>query len=157
MISLTEARALIAAKISPLPAVTANLAEAAGRVLRQDVRAMEDVPCFDRSAMDGYAIAADDGSEKFRIVAEIQPGPASKRRIGRGECVRIFTGAPIPADASQVLMQEAVRLEGEFMAPLERSPARHIRRRGEDSWRRREQRCLRLRRRWWATACSCSG
>jgi molybdopterin molybdotransferase len=133
MISLTEARALIAAKISPLPAAASTLPAAAARVLRQDVRAREDVPGFDRSAMDGYAIAMDDPSEKFRVAAEIQPGPASKCKLGRGECARIFTGAPIPRGASQVLMQEGVRLEGDFMVPLERSSVRHIRRRGEDA------------------------
>src|SRR5580700_3743718 len=74
MISLAEARALIEANISPLPAVATPLAAALGRVLRHPVAAREDVPAFDRSAMDGYAIAADDPSEKFRIVAEIQPG-----------------------------------------------------------------------------------
>src|SRR5580700_6120920 len=115
MISLAEARALIAETISPLPAVAAPLTGANGRVLRQDVSAKEDVPGFDRSAMDGYAIAADDGSEKFRIVAEIQPGAAPQCKIRPGECARIFTGAPIPAGATQVLMQEDVRVEGDFM------------------------------------------
>jgi molybdopterin molybdotransferase len=133
MISLAEARALIAEKISPLPAVAAPLAGAAGRVLRQDVRAQEDLPGFDRSAMDGYALAADDPSEKFRIVAEIQPGEPPKCKLRRGECARIFTGAPIPVGASQVLMQENARVEGGFMVPLERGGASHIRRRGEDA------------------------
>ena len=96
MISLAEARALIAENISPLPAVTSLLGQAGGRVLRQDVKAREDVPGFDRSAMDGYAIASGDTSEKFRIVAEIQPGAPPKCKIGRGESARIFTGAPIP-------------------------------------------------------------
>ncbi|HEX4348765.1 MAG TPA: molybdopterin molybdotransferase MoeA, partial [Verrucomicrobiae bacterium] len=133
MISLADARALIAKNISPLPAVDSLLAQAGGRVLRQDVAAREDVPGFDRSAMDGYAIASDDTSEKFRIVAEIQPGAMPKRKITRGECARIFTGAPIPAGASQVVMQEDVCIEGEFMVPLKRSGVMHIRHRGEDA------------------------
>jgi molybdopterin molybdotransferase len=109
------------------------LADALGRVLRQDIVAKEDVPAFDRSAMDGYAIAADDPAEKFRIVSEIQPGAAAKGRLHPGECARIFTGAPIPAGASQVLMQENVRVEGNSIVPLETSPTTHIRRRGEDA------------------------
>lgn len=133
MISLEEARSLIAENISPLPAAGVTLAAADGCVLRQDVRAREDVPPFDRSAMDGYAIAADDDSEKFRIVAEIQPGGAAKCSIRRGECGRIFTGAPIPSGASQVLMQEDVRVEGGYMVPLARSGSRHIRHRGDDA------------------------
>jgi molybdopterin molybdotransferase len=133
MISLAEARALIAETISPLPAVALPLTWAGGRVLRQDVKAREDVPGFDRSAMDGYAIASWDTSEKFRIVAEIQPGAVPKCKIGRGDCARIFTGAPIPAGASQVMMQEDVRVEGGFMVPVERSRALHVRYRGEDA------------------------
>ncbi len=133
MISLADARALIAANISPLRASAAPLACAFGRVLRQDICAKEDLPAFDRSAMDGYAIAADDNSEKFRIIAEIQPGTAPKIKIRRGECARIFTGAPIPAGASQVVMQENVRVEGSFIVPLEKSRATHIRYRGEDA------------------------
>lgn len=133
MISLAEARALITENISPLRATAAPLAQAFGRVLRQDVFAKEDLPAFDRSAMDGYAIAQSDESEKFRIVAEIQPGAAPKCKIKRGECARIFTGAQIPKGASQVLMQEHVRVEGNFILPLERSHKPHIRRRGEDA------------------------
>jgi molybdopterin molybdotransferase len=133
MISLAEARTLIAKNISSLPAVVSPLDRACGRVLRQEVAAKEDVPGFDRSAMDGYAIASADTSEKFRIVAEIQPGAPPKCKIGRGECARIFTGAPIPAGASQVLMQEDVHVEGGFMIPVERSRVMHVRHRGEDA------------------------
>jgi molybdopterin molybdotransferase len=135
MFSLAEARALIVEKISPLPAMVVPWHRAGGGVLRQDVLAAEDVPGFDRSAMDGYAVAREDASKKFRIVAEIQPGVAIKYNIGRGECARIFTGAPIPAGASQVLMQETVRVEGGFMIPAKRGPATYIRHRGEDARR----------------------
>jgi molybdopterin molybdotransferase len=83
--------------------------------------------------MDGYAVAANDDSGKFRVIAEIQPGADPKIKIQRGECARIFTGAPIPAGASQVLMQENVRVEGKFIVPLEKSRVTHIRRRGEDA------------------------
>lgn len=133
MLSLSEARALIAQKIHPLPGRPVPLADAAGRILRQNVRAPEDLPAFHRSAMDGYAIAAGDPAEKFRIVAEIQPGAPARRKIAPGQCARIFTGAPIPPGASQVLMQENVRLESDFMIPLFHDAAPHIRRRGEDA------------------------
>lgn len=135
MIPLVDARALIAAGIVPLAGARTPLAEAAGRVLREDVAAREDLPPFDRSAMDGYALAAGDRSEKFRIVADLPAGAAPKLKIGRGECARIFTGAPIPAGATQVLMQEQARVEGGFMIPLKRGRASHIRRRGEDARR----------------------
>ena len=133
MISLAEARALIAENISPLRATAAPLAGALGCVLRQDVRAKAALPAFDRSAMDGFALAADDESEKFRIVAEVQPGAAPGIKIKPGQCARIFTGAQIPAGASQVLMRENVRVEGDFIVPLQRSRQRHVRYRGEDA------------------------
>ncbi len=133
MISLTQARALIAESISPLAAQPAALEMAFARVLREDVRADADLPAFDRSAMDGYAVALDDASEKFRIVGEIQPGAGPSFKINRGECARIFTGAQIPEGASQVLMQENVCVENGFIIPTQRSPAVHIRKRGEDA------------------------
>ena len=133
MISLAAARALIAENISPFSAKAAPLAESFGRVLRQDVFAKEDLPAFDRSAMDGYAIAADDNSEKFRIVGETQPGATPKLKIRHGECARIFTGAIIPEGASQVIMQEHVRVEGNFIVPVKKHGGTHVRRRGEDA------------------------
>ena len=135
MISLAEARVLIAEKISPLPAQPVALEMAFARVLREDVCTDADLPAFDRSAMDGYAVALDDDSEKFRIVGEIQPGVVSEIKIQRGECARIFTGAPIPEGASQVLMQENVRLEDGFILPTQRDRAAFIRKRGEDARR----------------------
>ena len=96
MISLDAARALIARTVQALDPVRLPLREARGRVLREDVAAPEDLPAFDRSAMDGYAVGRDDRSERFRVVAEIQPGAGVAVKIGPGECARIFTGAAIP-------------------------------------------------------------
>jgi molybdopterin molybdotransferase len=133
MISLNEARAVIAQNILPLEAARVPLAEARGRVLREEIAAPDDIPAFDRSAMDGYAVAADDRSERFRVVAEIQPGAVEDVRIGAGECARIFTGAAIPAGASQVIMQEDARRDGGTMIATRRTAATHIRVRGEDA------------------------
>ena len=135
MISLAEARSLISEKVAPLEAAPLPLAEARGRVLREDVAAGEDMPAFDRSAMDGYAVGAEDRAEKFRIVAEIQPGGAPGPELRAGECARIFTGAQIPAGAGQVLMQENVDRAGEWMTPRQRDAKTWIRRRGEDARR----------------------
>ena len=135
MISLDEARALIAQTVQPLDPVPLSLAKARGRVLRADVTAPEDLPAFDRSAMDGYAVGLDDRSERFRVVAEIQPGAGAAVQVAPGECARIFTGAAIPEGASQVIMQEDAEREGEFMKPTRRSTATHIRQRGEDARR----------------------
>jgi len=132
MIPLSEARQIIAQKVRPLAPVTLPLAELHGRVLREAVAAREDFPAFDRSAMDGYAIAEDD-SARFKIIGEAQPGEMPAVVVGKGECVRIFTGAPIPPGASQVIMQEDVERDGEWMKPTRRSSESHVRYRGEDA------------------------
>ena len=133
MISLAEARSIVARHVSPLGAVSTQLSVAHRRVLRQEIRSPEDVPAFDRSAMDGYAVAIDDSSERFAVVDEVRPGQHPSLTLGKGECVRVFTGAYIPAGASQVLMQEHVQIEGNTIIPQRRGDARHIRHRGEDS------------------------
>jgi len=133
MLSLAAARTLIAEKIVPLDVVALPLAEAHGRWLREGVAAEEDMPAFDRSAMDGYAIGAEDRSERFRVVGEVQPGSVPSVVVGPGECARIFTGAQIPAGAGQVIMQEEVERDGEWMTCAQRGAKTWIRRRGEDA------------------------
>ncbi len=133
MISVTEARSIIAANVQPLAPERVPLAGARGRILREVVTAPCDFPAFDRAAMDGYAVALDDPADRFRVVMEVQAGTSSERALAAGECARIFTGARIPAGASQVIMQEHARRENEWMIPLRRDRATHIRRRGEDA------------------------
>jgi len=133
MISLADARALIAKHISPSRPAAVPLTAALGRVLRQSVAAREDFPAFDRSAMDGYALIADDPSEHFRVIGEIQPGAVPKLKVRPGECARIFTGARIPAGATRVVMQEDVRLDGNSITLLKRDRQPNIRYRGEDA------------------------
>ena len=135
MIPLTAARALIAAHIQPRASAALPLAQARGLVLAQDALAPEDMPAFERSAMDGYAVALDDDSARFAVVAEIQPGAMPATVLARGQCARIFTGAAIPAGASQVIIQEDVRREGAWMIPARRDARAHIRHRGEDARR----------------------
>jgi molybdopterin molybdotransferase len=133
MNSLEEARGCVAGKIEPLEGARVGLGEALGCVLREDARAKEDMPGFDRSAMDGYAIGREDRADKFRIVGEARPGVRAEFVVRSGECARIFTGAEIPEGASQVLKQEDVRAEDGWMKPERRTKASFIRRRGEDA------------------------
>ena len=133
MLSLAEARSIIEQHVQPQEPVAMPLSAARGRVLREDALAPDDLPAFDRSAMDGYAIAAQDASPKFRVVMEVQAGAVPTARIGPGECARIFTGAPIPEGASQVIMQEEVERDGEWITLRERDTKTWIRYRGEDA------------------------
>jgi molybdopterin molybdotransferase len=133
MTSLEQSRQCVAEAIEPLDPVRTPLAGAMGCVLREDARAREDMPAFDRSAMDGYAISAEDPSECFRVVGESRPGARPEFAVRRGECARIFTGAEIPEGASLVLKQEDVRAHEGWVTPEARPAADYVRRRGEDA------------------------
>lgn len=133
MLSLAEARSIIEQHVQPFAPVAVPLATARGRVLREEALAPDDLPAFDRSAMDGYAIDGKDTSQKFRVVMEVQAGQVPAGRIQSGECARIFTGAQIPEGASQVIMQEDVERDGEWATVRERDTRMWIRYRGEDA------------------------
>ena len=133
MISLEATRQCVAEAIEPLDPIRAPLGDVLGRVLREDACAREDMPPFDRSAMDGYAVGVDDDSERYRIAGEARPGVRPDFTIHAGECARIFTGAEIPHGASLVLKQEDVRVEEGWMIVETQPRANYIRRRGEDA------------------------
>jgi molybdopterin molybdotransferase len=90
------------------PVETVPLGQALGRALAQPVTASIDSPPFDRSAMDGYAVAGGDTGEPYRIVQTVAAG-ALPRAIGPGECARIMTGAMLPAGAARVIRLEYAR------------------------------------------------
>lgn len=111
MIPLEEAQARVLALVSPLGVEEVALRRAAGRVLRAPVAAERDQPPFDASAMDGYAFRA--GGESYAVVGEAAAGQRWPGRLGPGEALRIFTGAPVPEGADTVEMQENIRREGD--------------------------------------------
>lgn len=88
------------------PVETVGLAEAAGRVLAVDVHADRDYPPVDRSIRDGFAVRAADMPGTVKIIGEVRAGEAFSGSINTGECVRIMTGAPLPAGADTVVMVE---------------------------------------------------
>jgi molybdopterin molybdotransferase len=133
MLSIPEARALIAQTVHVLPPLRVPLAQAHGRTLRESLTADEDIPAFDRSAMDGYAIRADDPATEFRVVCEIPAGTVPTRAIGLGECARIFTGSPIPEGGTQVIVQEVAQRSGDAVTFSQRGKGSNIRSRGEDA------------------------
>ena len=126
-----EARDVMRATLPRLPLGSAPLAEGDGRFLIESVVADADQPPFDRSAMDGYAVADDDALH-YSVSDVIPAGSPSARPLARGTCARVFTGAPVPPNAVRVIKQEDVRIEGDRVTPLRRETAHHLRRRGED-------------------------
>lgn len=131
MIPLETAREMISETIRPLETVRLPLRQSFGRVLREDIVAEEDLPAFNRSAMDGYALAGE--AKVYEIVGEVQAGPASPKALKAGEGVRIFTGGIVPEGADRVVRQEDVDKKGNFIVPHDNTPGTHIRWRGEDS------------------------
>lgn len=114
-----------------------SLHEANGRVLAANLTARLTQPPFDASAMDGYALRAEDADEVgsiLTVVGESAAGHGYSGTVASGEAVRIFTGAPVPAGADSILLQEdAEKLEGgRIRTHFAVTKGRHIRPRGQD-------------------------
>ena len=126
-----DARALVLQDLPPVVAETVALQAAIGRVLAEAVVAGRDQPPFDASAMDGWALSGPGSS--YRIVGESAAGHGYRQRLEAGEAVRIFTGAPVPAGADRVALQEDCRREDDrVQTPPPGEGSTHIRRAGGD-------------------------
>src|ERR1041384_5342543 len=109
MISVSEARQIVRQQTPTLPVEQVPLPQALGRVLAQDVVADSDLPPFDRSQMDGYAVRAVDAQAtpvRLRIVGESAAGKGWHNQLDEGQAVRIMTGAPVPEGADSVQQVE---------------------------------------------------
>lgn len=105
MIPVSKAIAIISREVRGLPVERVAIEDAVGRVLAEDVVADTDMPPFDRSQMDGYAVRAADTKDApvtLKLVGESAAGRGWKGRLRSGEAVRIMTGAPLPAGADAV-------------------------------------------------------
>ncbi len=136
LLPVDEALARVLAAASPLPAETVGLADAAGRTLAHDLAARRDQPPVAVSAMDGWAVRAADvaaAPATLRKIGTSAAGHGFPGTLGAGETVRIFTGAPLPAGADAVVMQEDAEAEGDAVTLRVAVPAgRHVRRAGID-------------------------
>lgn len=136
MISVEEALSRLLAPLEKLPPEQISIAEGVGRVLAADVAARRTQPPFAVSAMDGYAVRAEDVKTvpvELRIVAEVPAGAGFGGRVGPAEAARIFTGAPLPAGTDTVVIQEDTKRDGDRVRVLEGAPrGRYVRREGLD-------------------------
>ena len=135
MIPVTEALDNLFSLVNPLDTEEVPLAEAAGRVLAHPVTANRMQPPFAASAMDGYAVngVEADPEAMFRVIGESAAGHGFDGRLGAGQCVRIFTGAPMPEGANRVIIQEDVTRKGDLITlgrKLDKGP--HVRPEGAD-------------------------
>lgn len=117
MITVDEALAHLFALVEPGGIEEVPLAQAAGRVLARDVAANRDQPPFAASAMDGYAVRAEEArpGATFTVIGAAAAGHGFGGAIGPGQAVRIFTGAPLPEGAGRVILQEDVTRDGDRM------------------------------------------
>ena len=147
MLSVLEAQQIILSRFHPCGPEVVPLLESLGRVLAQDVFAQDDLPPFDNSAMDGYAVRAEDISGAGRdspivlsVVADISAGHPSDVIIGPGQAARIMTGAPLPQGADAVvpveftdeLMRSGAPLSAQVKAFQNSKRGEHVRRAGGD-------------------------
>lgn len=147
MISLEEARELVCSHVGAMPAETVDLLDAAGRVSAADLTSDMDVSPFAHSAMDGFALFSEDLASaspeapvELDVVGEVPAGSVFAGTLEHGQCVRIMTGAPTPAEADAVVKYEIVTVvQGDgrtgsrvaFSAPAK--PGDNVRAAGEEA------------------------
>lgn len=113
MIPFETALSMVMGNVKELPRENVVFSSALGRVLAEDVMSDMDMPPFDKSAMDGYACRRADIDGVLRVVESIPAGCVPSRRIGKGECSRIMTGAGVPEGADCVVMVEFTEAAGD--------------------------------------------
>ena len=138
-ISIEEARSIVVAQCAArrLPLESIALQNAFGRCLGAEVSASRDQPPFTNSAMDGFALRSADlptsGERRLLLVGTRLAGDPMMASIEAGECVRVTTGAPLPAGADTVVIKERVTLDGESVViGVGESKGSHVRPAGED-------------------------
>ncbi|MFC8681228.1 gephyrin-like molybdotransferase Glp [Microbacterium ureisolvens] len=144
--SVEEHLADVLAAAAPLPGERIGLADAHGRTLREPVRAAVDIPVFDNSAMDGFAVRFADVTDAapatpvdLRVVADLPAGTAADPALAPGEAARIMTGSPVPSAADAIVPFEdtagglADSLGAISVLRAPRAAGAHIRRAGEDA------------------------
>lgn len=134
MISISEAKSKLQEHVVHTEVITTPLAQSLNHVIAEDVIAPMAMPPFDQSAMDGYALGEGNlniGSS-YQVVGEVAAGNSMQWTLKDGQCVRIFTGAAVPASAQTVVQQEWIKRTGDFIVlQKEVKSAANIRKTGE--------------------------
>lgn len=133
--SFEEARQVILANVPRLGPEVVPMLDAVGRVLAEDVAAPWDLPRWTNSAMDGYALRAEDALRPggLRMAGFVPAGGSSAEAVAPGTAVRILTGAPVPAGADAIVpLEEAEERDGVVRPLRPVRPGAHVRRQGED-------------------------
>lgn len=137
LLSVADARIKILASIDSTPSVEeVSLNDAIGRVLGKHLLAQVDVPAYNNSAMDGYALNSKDfpaeGTQKLKIVGIAYAGKPYSGKVNKGQAIRIMTGAILPDECDSVVMQELVECEGDVLRLGPGKKGQNARHAGED-------------------------
>ena len=139
MLTPAEAARVIVGHFQPLAPLRRPLRDALDAVLAEDVASPIDLPPWDNSAMDGYAVRSTDlaeqgGATDLDVIETVPAGQFPSKPVGRGQATRIFTGAPLPQGADTVIRQEDTERPGNGRVTIvnPRDAKKNIRRRGED-------------------------
>lgn len=109
MIRIEEAYKLVTGAVESMGTESIDIKDSLHRVLAEDIISDVDMPPFDKSAMDGYACRQEDLDQSFIVIETIPAGKAPEKKVGKGECSAIMTGAPLPEGADCVIMVEHTR------------------------------------------------
>ena len=132
-LSIDDALALVLARVTPLEAEDVPIGAAVGRVLAEAASSLIDLPPFDSSAMDGYAVRAEDTPGRVRAIGQSAAGRPFDGTLAAGEAVAISTGAVVPEGAGAVVPVEESRVEEDVVVLAAAAPGAHIRPRGGDA------------------------
>lgn len=132
LLTVDQALAMVLDLAHPPRSEDVDIQDALGRVLLRDAVSTMTQPPFDSAAMDGYALRNADLPGPFRVLGEAAAGRPWDGELAPGEAIRIFTGAPVPAGADRVVMQEDVTRDGPLVTVTGQSARTHIRLRGND-------------------------
>jgi molybdopterin molybdotransferase len=136
LMPVAEALALVLREASPVRVEAAPLAQAHGRVLAEDLAALRTQPPADVSAMDGYAVHAEDVARapaSLKVIGEVPAGRPFDGTVGIGEAARIFTGGVLPGGADTVVIQEHTSRAGDSVVVAKPTPkGRNVRPKGLD-------------------------
>ena len=136
MISVEEAQERVLAEISLLVTENVSFIDALGRVLREDVVSPADIPQADNTAMDGYAVRADDIARppvRLKVIEDLPAGTVATKRVEPGTAIRIMTGALMPEGSDTVAHVEITDAGSDFVTVKESlKPGTNLRKRGED-------------------------
>jgi molybdopterin molybdotransferase len=134
LVSVEQARALIAASLFRVQPAVKEVSNSTGLAITEDIFSPLDIPAFDQSSMDGYAIYAEDIRRPLVVQGVVAAGHAQPEILQKNHAMRIFTGAPIPTGADTIVMQEKVIVSssGIQITDPEIEKGTHVRKRGSE-------------------------